>query len=116
MKIREKIEDISFFELLDKSTLQNVIDTLEAKKMKAYKNGYLNLELEVKVDYGMDDDRYYTLYLLGLREETQKEKEKRLAKNKKAREQREKAKERRKAEELELLKKLAEKHNLTIKL
>ena len=115
MKIREKIETINIYVLLDGTTLQNAIDKLEALKLKAYKDGYLNLELEVKIDYGMDDDRYYGFYLWGLREETQEEKEKRLAKNKRAKEYREKTKKNKKEKEIALAKKLAEKHNLTIK-
>ena len=110
MKIREKIETINIYDLLDGTTLQNAIDKLEALKFKAYKNNYLNLELEVAVDYGMDDDRYYGFYLWGLREETQEEKEKKLAKNKKERERREKRKKFKEEDELSLLKQLAKKY------
>jgi len=115
MKIREKIETISLFELLDGSTLSNVIDTLEAKKMKAYKDGYLNLELEIEFSNCYSCSGIEALDLYGSREETKKEKENRLAKKKRDKEQKEKNKKTQEEKDKALILTLAKKYNLTIK-
>jgi len=114
MKIREKIEVIGIYYLFSGRVLSNVIDTLIAKKMKAYKDGYLNLELELEYTYCHECSGYEEVNLFGTREETQKEQEKRLNKNKKSKEQRVKAQKTQDDKDMAIIAKLAKKHNLTV--
>ena len=120
MKIKEKIETVNIYDLFDGRTLFNIIDLLTTKKMNAYKNNYNNLEFELE-DKCWECGGCTELNIFGMREETQEEKEKRLVKQEKAKEHREKAKERRERakrtkeeDEIALLKKLANKYNVTI--
>jgi len=101
--------------LLDGEAISDIIDMLEAKKMNAYKKGYLNLTAEIEFSNCYSCSGIEALALYGSREETKKEKEDRLAKKKRDKEQKEKAKETQDEKEWALLKKLAWKHNAVIK-
>ena len=104
--ITKEIHSISMYDFI--GPIGSVIDSLIAEKENAEEDGYFDVTIEDHVDW---DETSFTLE--GSRLETDKEFEKRLAKDKKQREKNKKIKEERKEKEKKEYERLKKKYDKT---